>query len=733
MLRVRFFFPLLFGLAALAAACGGGGGGGGSVIPSGTPTPHAGPTTIPVGPSPDVINLSGDGYNLEFAVPPVTTGTIATMSATLQTALPSGTVAPSSKHRAAAPRRIVAPNIGANVKGLVYLVVSTTATVGFSSAPSFQFTMPAGTTIPSGQSSYLLFWDPNAAGSTGWVALLGPGTVSGQVVTFPGVNTGVNLEANTQYVYALAVTTAPVPTATPAPTPTPTPVPSPTSTPLSAYCSTINYSAVAGGIPVNITDDSGTGAVLIVYIENKAGWLAANGTWVGSPNPLPAACFSTTKHSSGTVPLLIPSGIKGGRVYFALATPVPSPNTNTVIPNPFGDAKAPISGPNVGYQGAAPFPWDKIEYGTVISSNPVIDTTQVDALGLPLELSISANGTPMPDSTQAPAGSCAANSVTAGSAGPYGVTSCKFDAIFQAVYNNQQYRPLVYTAQFMNKQYDMQVVSPSQALLTSFDWNLFADPATMPSTIPSPCPTPAQYGYLSCVLAAYQSTPRVFTNMVSGSGTTTQTYYCVTADTQNFKFTNNGSSASCPNPLPAAAITLPVNLFMFANVPDPSPPPSWVCDENITFGQPFGLAYVDGAANNPSQPSGNLFASNDSFAMWKALTADLNYGEALSTSVHPIGQVSPPPITANQLFTDPMYNVYDKVMHDNFNGGLAYGIPYDDLYNLESGVSLTSSSDSINVRINPLPTSNPSIPVTPLASPPAMPLPTACPSIGPGI
>lgn len=707
-MRVRFFFPLLIVLAAAAAACGGGGGGG-NVIPSATATPHAGPTTLPVGPTPQVVDLSGGGYTLQFTVPPVVTGTTATMSATLQTTLPTGTTA---------------PNVGANVKGLAYLLVSSTASVGFSLAPSFQFTMPSGTTIPSGSSAYLLFWDPTLSGSGGWVALLGPGAVSGQVVTFPSVKTGVNLNANTQYIYALAVTTQPVPTATPAPTPTPTPAstatPAPTSSPLAAYCSTINYTAAAGGIPVDVTDDSGTGAVLIVYIQNGGAWLSANGAFAAStPNPLPAGCFSTTRGSRGTVPLVIPQGVGGGRIYFALATPNPNPN---VIPNPFGDANASLSGPPVGYQ-AAPFPWDKIEYGTVLSSTPVIDTTQVDSLGLPLELSLSSSttATPMPDTTP---GACVANAVTTGSSGPYGVTSCKFAQIFTSIQANTQYKNLAYTADFNGALLDMQVVSPSQAARTSFDWTQLT-------------------AYVNAALTAYQGTPRLFTNNVNGTqvGTWTIANYCAGSDgSSNFIFTNIGTGTVCAGATPNPSVSpntfkLPAALFTQATVPVPDFSTNTIsnqCVPNELFAQPYGLAYVDGAGNDPNHPalqSGELFASNDAFAMWKALTADFNYGTALSTSQHPVQATQAN--WSQTLFQDSSYNVYDKVLHDNFNGGLAYGIPYDDLYTLESGADLPASGGSIVVRVNAIPTAAP--PAAPGSQPAPAATPASCPTVAAGV
>lgn len=744
MLRVRFFFPLLILLAAAAAACGGGGGGG-SVIPSGTPTPHAGPTTLPVGPTPQVVNLSGGGYNLEFTVPPVVTGTTATMSAALQATLPSGTVAPqSSKRGAAAPRKLVAPDIGANVKGLAYLIVSTTATVGFSSAPSFQFTMPAGTTIPSGQSAYLLFWDPNLAGPSGWVVLLGPGTVGGQKVTFPGVKTGVNLEANTQYVYALAVTTAPVPTATPAPTPTPTPAALPADCPA-------NFVSAAGGVPLQVTDDAGfTGAQLIIYATSTGNgeWLSYDGTFDStSAVPMPAACFSTTTGSAGTKPLNIPSGSPGGHIFFVYAPY----SGSTTIPNPF--AGVPISGPNPGYAAyaASPYPWDFIEYGTQ-KTGTVIDTTQVVSLGLPLELSTGATPLPVttagPMPTTPPAGVAPAPCPTNGpSAQIVGVTSCNFANVFLAMQNIPGYNQLVVAQPFLGATYDTQIVSPGYGNFTSFDWNIFAD--SLPSPKPAICPSTTTYGYLSCVLAFYQNNPQLFTSVVHGAGPigsgpdyVTGDNYCVSSDgTANFTATDVGPTGTCsstPNPTGTPnPFHINVVNFMYGVPPANDNGGSGACKKRLLYNQPWGVANINGtveAIKNPpaNSATGHLFAFDDAFAVWKALGADLVYGTATVTppagQTHPIGPSSPSAIFTT-LFQDATYDQYDYVLHKYFDSNLAYGLPYDDTYKLESSVTwnITTPVTPIDVRINHVPASAVTLP----ASVSPVTIPSPCPGLTP--
>jgi hypothetical protein len=253
---------------------------------------------------------------------------------------------------------------------------------------------------------------------------------------------------------------------------------------LASYCST--YSSVSG-VPLNLTDDAGlNGAVLIAYITNGSKYMDNTGAFTQSQAyPLPAACYSNTVGSSATNrTLAIPSGISG-RVYLAYATPAP----NNAVPNPFGAAS--ISGPNVGYT-ANPFPWDKIEFGT--TAGATIDTTQVDALGLPLELSVTGGALPSAKSHrtgQALPAPCATNPP----ATIVGVTSCNFANIFQAIAQDPNYNSLVVAQSFNGQLLDLQVVAPKDPVaFTSLQWNLFALRRTcrrrrLRSAPPEPRPT----------------------------------------------------------------------------------------------------------------------------------------------------------------------------------------------------------------------------------------------------
>lgn len=482
-----------------------------------------------------------------------------------------------------------------------------------------------------------------------------------------------------------------------------------------SYCS--NYSTPGGGVPLNITDDSALGAVLLVYVQNGTSWMDNSGAFTSAgPNPLPAACFSTTTGSPSTRPLNIPMGI-GGRIYFAYATPNPNPN---ILPsNPL--AGAPISGPNVGWN-SNPFPWDFIEYGT--TPGATIDTTQVDALGLPLELSITGGALPSLAHANALPTPCPTSTATI-----VGVTSCNFAKIFNAMAQIPQYNQLIVTQRFNGTILDMQIVAPKDAVaFTAFPWNLFALNAYMPSPTPTSCPASPTDGYLSCLINTYNTSlanaRRFGTNGIGASGVTGDNY-CATSDgSSNFIFTDVGSASACPataNPSLHAPggvnpFKMPIQEFTYG-VPPPADGGGG-CKQNILFQQPWGNAAVG---------TGHIFATADAFALWKDMVADLNRGRMLTTSaIHPIGLTNP---SMGIFFQDPMFNQYAWVIHNYFNANLAYALAYDDLGHFESGV-IWQPGDSFNVRINAVPTAST---VFPLSAPVPTPSPNPCPNLPTGV
>lgn len=724
-MRGSFF---VFAAVVLLAACGGGGGGGYTPPAGGSPTPSVSPsaspspasqtatlTMNPSGPVTGTFSGIASGASGSMTLPATTSGT-ASATLTLQSALPSGDPTPAARKIQTTPRRQI---LGANVTPLVYVTLSLAAGVTISQTPSLTFSFPAGTLSGFG---YVALYDPSKA-SQGWVAILGPVTASGTQITFPASSlpSAVTLNSGVKYVFAIVETGTPLPTPTPSTAPTSTPTTAPTSTPvaLPAYCSNYNLPAPSSNnVTLDITDDSGLGQTLIVYVVGTLTsggtleFMDDNGNFTSSaPVPLAAACFKSTAGSTGTQSLTIPdgmgaNGIPTARIYFAYATPNPS-----AAPNPFGSTTA-TSGPNYGY-GQATFPWDLIEYGTVPGAT--IDTSQVSGMGLPLELDVCA---PLPPGGSEPA-PCPSPVV--------GVTSAGFANIFKQMESDPQYSSLVVAQPFGGSApIDMQIVAPQDAQnYTSFLWNVFALGGYAPSSAQTDCPgvNLSTSGYFTCVLASYQAQPRLFgTPAALGISGVSGNNYCIGSDASaNFLAENVGSAQSCSGVTPTTSnsFAIPVQDFTYGEPPSVDNGGAITCKTNLLFAQPWGQANIGG---------GHLFASADALALWKGLGEDLNRGSALvdASSVHPIGTSNP---AFSGFFLDPMYNTYAQILHANFDGSLAYALAYDDTGNFESGVTL-GNSQNIYVRINPIPTSTvtlPSLPVTPVATP------NPCPTLQPGI
>ncbi len=723
---MRKFVFFAFAAATLFVACGGHGS---SSLPATNPSPAVQSTTAALGASAVSVTFPAIASGAAGTVGlPATTSGSATATLVLQATPPAGDAAPSSIH----VRRSI-KTLGGTVTALAYVTLTVNAGVSIGQSPSFSFTFPAGMLSGTG---YVAFYDPTNA-SAGWQQVAGPVSASGTSIAFSAatLSPAVALAANTTYVFAIVVSASTLPVATPADCPA--------------------YTPATNGIPLNITDDAGiAGAQLLVYPTDATTnmFLSADGTFDSAvPVPLPAACFSTTTGSAGTKPLLIPDSVAGGRVYFAYA---PYTAGTTTAPNPMSGGNT--SGPaGTGGGMLATFPWDFIEYGTAVNGTTV-DTSQVVALGLPMELSTGATPlpvtTPGPLPTAPPPGAMPVPCPTNPPSGYVGVTTCNFTNIFYAIENTPNYNANVIANAFpstASSNLDLRIISPGEsAQITSFQWNFFNLASYIPSPTPASCPNPAPFGYLSCVMASYQQQGRIFTSVIPGAGPVkagatpgpdyvTGDYYCVTSDgTQNFIFTDIGSSSSAtcsspPNPN-VSPNPFHMNVYNFIEGVPPGPDNNnqQTCKPAILLQQPWGLANVDNTteAIKAGTASGHLFANDDAFGLWKGLIADLVYGTAMSTTqIHPVGAVTPPPATVSELFKDPLYDQYDYILHQYFDNGLSYGLAYDDLYGLESGVNW-NLGNSIDVRINAVPTAASAIvPPNPQA------VPTPCPALTPGV
>lgn len=199
--------------------------------PTSAPLPASTSTVVTVGAS-SVAGALGPvlgGFSSSFTVPPASGA--ASVTFTLSATQPGGSPVVQSIRRS--PQTIG----GTGTTPVVFMTLTSTVTVTLGATPAYSFTVPAGT-ITAGEISYLAVYDPTANPQTGWSTFAGPGTVSGNTVTFTGTAGSDQLTAGVTYDIVLFTVTSALgspsgaPTATPVPTPSPTasPSPSPTAT-----------------------------------------------------------------------------------------------------------------------------------------------------------------------------------------------------------------------------------------------------------------------------------------------------------------------------------------------------------------------------------------------------------------------------------------------------------------------------------------------------------------------
>jgi trimeric autotransporter adhesin len=211
MMRARIVFFLTIGAATILSACGGGGGGGGTPPVTQTATPSPAPTsesTTAALSTSTTASVSfakiANGASLALTLP--TVSTVATASMTFQTGLPSTVATPSM--RALKSREAIG---GSNLQTFAVLTLGVSTTTALTSTPAFAFTLSSA---PSGD-AYVAYFDENNPG-LGWNVLLGPGTISGNTVTFAAqqLTLPVTLVTGDTYVFALILSSTPASTAT---------------------------------------------------------------------------------------------------------------------------------------------------------------------------------------------------------------------------------------------------------------------------------------------------------------------------------------------------------------------------------------------------------------------------------------------------------------------------------------------------------------------------------------
>ena len=677
-MNFRVLFPTLMLVAIAIVGCGGGSGGSSPLIPAPTATPHVGPTTIPPTSSPQTVTISGAGYILAFTLPAVTSGSAATVTATLQATPPAGVPVVQARHR---------QTFQGNPTGLVYLTLTSTATVGFASLPTFVWTLPSASVIPTGSFGYMAWYDPYVGQ---WQNHLGPGTLSGTVLSFPGVAGGITLNANTQYVYALTTTTQVNPTATPAPTPSAPPSSAP------AYCtgySTPVPNSVSSPQAVHIIDNSGTGAQVVMYLVTGADtngnhyYLAANGqltqfTTGATAPPLPLACFPGSAGGAGLTFELPPppagNANMGENLFIALANP------GTTLPNPltFTGSGSSFSGYSLDWNSGsyASAPFDYVETGL---PNATTDTTQVDKVGLPIELSQM-------------------NPSTGATSPPVGFAPGGYDSLLSAMQNDPDStsKKLLVSTTLNGRSVLARILNPSDGSVWGFPQDYFYNPAYAP-----PGYSGTTLGYLGYVLQQYQTSARLYNIDNAGNGVSGN--YCASYDGNGHVLWYSVPSASCASPSTTGTLvwTMPVNTLLQGD----GASDSGICQSAI-FAMPWGTADI------PAK-----FPTYTDFYLWKAMTIDFARGVALQAppAVHPIGSwntTTPVAAFNSQWPTDPLYSHYWRFVHQNMIGSDSYGIAYDEPGGYASTFT-ANTADTLVITIQNVPAYSGS---TPTMLPPAL-------------
>jgi len=189
---------------ALIASCGAGGSTGGLPPPPPTSTPG------PSGSSTRIASLGSSPANVVFGkLPsgvsgsvtfPATANGSATVTMILQSALPTGIIAPQSVSRHPL-------SLGGAVTALAYMTFSPSANLLFTATPTFTLTAPTGTL--SGN-VYLALYNPDAP-AAGWYAIAGPVAGAGASVTLSAQQLQQAFYAGSTYVFAIVESSAVLP------------------------------------------------------------------------------------------------------------------------------------------------------------------------------------------------------------------------------------------------------------------------------------------------------------------------------------------------------------------------------------------------------------------------------------------------------------------------------------------------------------------------------------------
>jgi hypothetical protein len=465
---------------------------------------------------------------------------------------------------------------------------------------------------------------------------------------------------------------------------------------LPAYCSaysTPSPNANSSPQPVWITDNSNTGARVVLYVVTGAPpappagpsgtqtqYLAANGTLTNftvgaTAAPFPLECFPGSTHQGNGLTFELPpptNAVQSAGFYIAYATPPPgggvaNPLTFTGVTagTQVGDA-----GPNLDWNvpSYVSVPWDYVEYTL---PHGITDVTQVDKVGLPLQ-------------------------VTQGST-TIGFASGQYENLLSAITADPTYNKLAASSQLNGRSVLARILSPSNGE----DWG-FPQDWWYNSTFNSAYSALSK-GYVGYVLQKYQTTPQLYTlnglNVVSGN-------YCATSDGSSNVLFYSVAGTSC-----SGLSGTPITMGIANTLEGVGPTDSYgVCPSAI-----FQMPYSGSGGTTP-------FTNQTQFYLWKAMVIDIARGVALQNGTHPIGgwDTSPPtPAPLSSFYLDPAFNQYAYLVHKYMIGNRTYALQYDE----PGGLAPTFTSDPtqpLQITVWNIPTysrATPTVTATPLPCP----------------
>lgn len=326
----RVGFALSFAVATITVvACGGGSSG--NALPTASPSATVAPTPVaiqtaaaftvsaqtpipavtppPAGstpqPVPVALPTTAAGFTGQISLPITNAPAGTQASTTITNTAPTGLSAFSGMHPAAIPAFRTPKTDTSQITVLLYVFLAFNTNVSVASQPAMTFTLPSGY-IASGANYYVALYDSTNP-QLGWQqGFEGPGTVSGNQVTFTGNPSPFTYAAFYPYWFAVYAQSTLAATPSPAPTPTPTPVPTPTPTPV--VVSGVSLTAVGQTSTVTSTVGAPGGAfstntaVVSASISGNAVVLTAVGAGtatvtIGGPNgtmTIPVTVTTTT-------------------------------------------------------------------------------------------------------------------------------------------------------------------------------------------------------------------------------------------------------------------------------------------------------------------------------------------------------------------------------------------------------------------------------------------------------